>query len=174
MTFTFLNEGKKAETAYGNYTLGLFEISNEDYDTIVTCLQEVKNQIDELNDIIIDNFHYKIEKYIGGDLKMLAIMYGINAATSNCPCIWCTWDKRKLNDVDIENVDKEIRMEYSIFDKNKGARTIEESHISQKKQGYVNIPIFTSIPFQRQYKIADQIKIKICCLFYLLLYHRNH
>ncbi len=35
---------------------------------------------------------YKIKKYLGDDLKSLACLYGINAANSRCPCIWCTFD----------------------------------------------------------------------------------
>jgi len=40
-----------------------------------------------LNEIDIDGIEYKIEKYIAGDLKMLANIYGIKQANANCPCI---------------------------------------------------------------------------------------
>ena len=70
ITFTILNEGKIAETASGNYTCGLFDITKEDYETIRVCLEEIKTQIDLLSDLEIDGIKYKIEKYIGGDLKM--------------------------------------------------------------------------------------------------------
>ena len=148
LTFTVLNEGKTAETAKGNYTCRLFDITKEDYQTMCTCLEQIKDQINELTELDIDGIKYQIEKYIGGDLKILAIIYGINQATSNCPCIWCVWDKRKLNNKDIGKVVDEIKKEWSIFDKNEGARSLESSFNSIGQDGYVNKPIF-SIPFCR-------------------------
>jgi hypothetical protein len=47
---------------------------------------------------------------------MLAIIYGINQANSNCPCIWCVWDKRKLVNNDINKDVTEIKREWSIQD----------------------------------------------------------
>ena len=100
MTFTVLNEEKIAETSKGNYTCGIFGIPEEDNGSISACLEQIKLQIDNLSEIEIEGINYKIEKYIGGDLKILAIIYGINRASSNCPCIWCIWDKRKLKNID--------------------------------------------------------------------------
>ena len=96
LTFTVLNEGKLAETSKGN-----FGIPAEDYGSISACLEQIKLQIDNLSEIEIEGINYKIEKYIGGDLKILAIIYGINRASSNCPCIWCIWDKRKLKNIEV-------------------------------------------------------------------------
>ena len=87
MNLTFTNEGKLAETSEGNYMIGIFDITNEDYDTISICFAEIKIEIDNLSEIEIDGSKYKIETYIGGDLKMLANIYGINKANANCPCI---------------------------------------------------------------------------------------
>ena len=140
-TFTVLNEGKLAETASGNYTCGLFDIIKEDYDVMCICLKEIKVHIDDLDEIEVDNIKYKVEKYISGDLKMLAFLYGINQASSNCPCIWCIWDKRNFNSKDIEKVDEAIQKEESIFDVNKGARTIEDATNSLNKNGYINTPV---------------------------------
>ena len=148
LTFTILNEGKKAETASGNYTCGLFDISNEDYETINVCLEQIKTEINDLKELEIDGLKYKIETYIGGDLKMLAIIYGINQANANCPCIWCVWDKRKLVNKDIQKVIEQLETEWSIIDREKGARTLEESFQSIGKKGYVSLPIM-NIPFHR-------------------------
>ena len=70
LTFTVLNEGKIAETAKGNYTCGLFDITKEDYQTMCTCLEQIKDQINELNELVIDGIKDQIEKYIGCDLKI--------------------------------------------------------------------------------------------------------
>ena len=32
---------------------------------------------------------YEVTKYLAGDMKFLAIMFGINAANSKYPCVWC-------------------------------------------------------------------------------------
>ena len=149
VTFAVLNEGKIAETASGHYTFGLFDICNEDYETMCLCLEQLKTEIDNLDELEINGFKYRIEKYIGGDLKMLAIIYGINFANSNCPCVWCIWDKRKLNNIDINEVTNQIKREWSILDKEKGARTIEDSLNFAGSNGYVNKPIFSNIPFER-------------------------
>ena len=58
------------------------------------------------------------------------------------------WDKRKFNDKDIEKVVAEINIDWSIIDKQKGARSIEESSHSIGQNGYANEPIIR-IPFHR-------------------------
>ncbi len=148
LTFTVLNEGKLAETSEGNYMIGIFDITNEDYDTISICFAEIKIEIDNLSEIEIDGSKYKIETYIGGDLKMLANIYGINKANVNCPCIWCIWDKRKLVNVDIKKVEEEIKKEWSILDREKGARSLEDSINFTGQYGYLQLPIL-QIPFHR-------------------------
>jgi hypothetical protein len=148
LTFTVLNEGKLAETSEGNYTIGIFDITNEDYDTISICFTEIKIEIDNLSEIEIDGLKYKIETYIGGDLKMLANIYGINKANENCPCIWCIWDKKKLVNVDIKKVEEEIKKEWSILDREKGARSLEDSINFTGQYGYLQLPIL-QIPFHR-------------------------
>jgi hypothetical protein len=44
VTFAVLNEVKIAETASGHYTFGLFDICNEDYETVCICLEQLKNR----------------------------------------------------------------------------------------------------------------------------------
>ena len=163
-----LNEGKIAETATGNYTCCLFDISKEDYETMYTCLAEIKTEIDNLKELEIDGCVYKIEKFIGGDLKMLAIIYGINRATANCPCIWCVWDKRKLVNKDIDKVEEEIKKEWSIIKTEKGARTLSDSISSVGSNGYVNVPIF-NIPFHRIVIDTLHLFLRITDVLYDLL-----
>ena len=163
-----LNEGKIAETATGNYTCCLFDISKEDYETMYTCLAEIKTEIDNLKELEIDGCVYKIEQFIGGNLKMLAIIYGINRATANCPCIWCVWDKRKLVNKDIDKVEEEIKKEWSIIKTEKGARTLSDSISSVGSNGYVNVPIF-NIPFHRIVIDTLHLFLRITDVLYDLL-----
>jgi hypothetical protein len=53
LTFTILNEGDIAETASGNYTCGLFDISEESYETMCVCLEQIKTEIDNLSEVDI-------------------------------------------------------------------------------------------------------------------------
>ena len=55
------------------------------------------------------------------------------------------WDKRKFNDKDIEKVVAEINIDWSIIDKQKGARSISHSF---GQNGYANEPIIR-IPCHR-------------------------
>jgi hypothetical protein len=150
-TFTVLNEKEIAKTASGNYTVGMFDINQENYDIMCFVLEDIQKQVDELNIIEIESKTYSLEKYFGGDLKMLAIIYGINAANSDQPCIWCTFSKKKFNNVDVRKVKEEIKKEWSIIDKSKGARSVNIANdvINSKHDGYIHKPIFTSIPFHR-------------------------
>ena len=55
-------------------------------------MTEIIAQLDDLITIDIGGVCYMIEKYLCCDLKMLAILYGINGANSNQPCIWCDYN----------------------------------------------------------------------------------
>ena len=60
----------------------------------------------------------KTTYYLGGDWKFLALVTGIDSATSQYTCIWC-----KCSMDECENIDKK----WSITDPKLGARTIEEN-----------------------------------------------
>ena len=137
LTFTIINEKGKAKTAKGNYTIGIFRMNDENYDEILACFENVSDQIDSLEEVIYENKRYKITKYFGGDLKILAIMCGINAANSNFPCIWCTWNARI----------KSYSEKWSITDPSNHARTQLNAIDKHNTQGYKHLPILKSIPF---------------------------
>ncbi len=92
----------------------------------------------------MDGKNYPIKFCMGGDMKFLAIMYGINSANSSKPCIWCKCDKKNFGDLD---------QDWSIVDKSKGARCLEEASkkCSEKKTsdklGYIKKPIMDFIDF---------------------------
>jgi len=56
------------------------------------AIQEIIDGLRNLNHITINNLTYPITKYLRGDLKMLAILYWINKANSQFPCIWCEFN----------------------------------------------------------------------------------
>ena len=128
--------------------LGMFDIENECYEEVKQSLSEIFKQIDELEEITVNEKKFMVEKKMGGDLKFLSILYGINSANSNYPCIWCTCPKSSFGD---------LSKQYSITDKAKGARKLEEARKILAKTprermkpaehlGYQNLPL-TNIEF---------------------------
>jgi hypothetical protein len=153
--FAVLNEKAKSKTSFGHYTLGLFRINKENYSSVFQCSSDIFDEIDEINEIEFQGKKFKIEKYLGGDWKILAILAGLSSANSNFPCLHCKCEKRELYD---------FNKEWSITDKNKGARTHEESEECIKKLrvderiGYINNPI-CKFPFSRF--IVDMLHLKL-------------
>lgn len=148
-TFTIINEGPKAKTATGNYTLGIYEIENENHESVSACFKELIDEIRELNQITVYNKTLKVVYYLSGDWKMLAHSIGIQSANSKYPCVWCKCCKENFWD---------LEQEWSITDSKMGCRTHEEhaailNHPDQKKivkYGYERAPIFKDIiPFSR-------------------------
>lgn len=76
MNFTILNEIDRCKTAAGNYTIGIFDVSVEDYATLAEIMP-ILREIEKITTIVIDDKTYKIKYANGGDLKYLANIYGI-------------------------------------------------------------------------------------------------
>ena len=174
-TFTIINEGGRAKTATGNYTVGIFEIENESREAVTISFRELTDEIESIDEIEIRGRTVKIVFYYGGDWKMLANSLGIQAANSKYCCIWCKCSKDEYYDLD---------KEWSITDPKKGARTHEEqaailNHPDYDKivnYGCKNEPVFRDvIPISRYMidmlhlflRISDSLfnlLIKDCCV----------
>ena len=70
------------------------KIKSENYENIKACLKEIIEIIENFKTITIDGKEFKIDSYAGGDLKWLAIVFGINAANSKCSCPLCKWNSK--------------------------------------------------------------------------------
>lgn len=85
---------------------------------------------------------FTVTYYLGGDLKFLAIVTGIDSATSTYACIWCKVQNDERYDAD---------KQWSILETEKGARIIEENiRLSQrpksrKEYNVSNCPLFQPI-----------------------------
>lgn len=171
-TFTIINEGAKAKTANGNYTIGIFEIENENYEAITKCFKELIDEFRHIEHITLNEKRINLVFYYAADWKMLAQSLGLQSANSKYPCIWCKCCKDEFYD---------IEKEWSITNVNKGCRTYEE-HIrtinqnsKELKFGYFREPIFKDIiPISRYIidmlhlylRISDNLLnslIKDCC-----------
>lgn len=60
--------------------------------------------------IKIESKSYDIEYFLGGDLKFLALVLGVNAATADYPCPWCESEKEKF----VDNIDNHVS--FRVFD----------------------------------------------------------
>ena len=146
---------------------GVFHLNSECYEEIKIALKETLQSIEELKALEINEVKYQIEPIIAGDLKFLSIIYGINDAKSNHPCIWCTCNKDEFHDV------KKI---WSITDSLQGSRNIKDAKEKCKLNrnglhfGYQREPI-TNIEFSNCVIDLLHLFLRITdVLFNLLLY----
>ena len=101
------------------------------------------DKLKEITEIRINNVTYKVIFHAGGDLKWLAICFGINAANSSYPCLWCDWkmkDKLEAND---------IKMNLPLNRSHNEAKKCLKKRDIDEKKGYINEALFPFIPFDR-------------------------
>ena len=146
IAFTIIDEGEKVYSVLGNYSLAILKIG-EKYEELAAGLQDIIAEAENCEVVNVDDKVYNIEFYLGGDLKFLAIVCGIDAANADHACIWCKCPKEKRDDMTIE---------WSITDVSKGARTIEEildkctlGKQSKNRFNCSRAPLFQFIPIKR-------------------------
>ena len=90
---------------------------------------------------------YSIQYFLGGDMKFLALVCGIDSTTCTHSCIWCKCPKEERHN---------MKLKWSITDTQKGARTVEEmttlSKLRKNNKNRYNCsyqPIFSFIPIHR-------------------------
>jgi len=131
--FSCLNEKRYCKTSKGHYSLGIFEIINENYDELKVCLKEVFEQISSISYVEYKGEKFKIDKTLGGDLKFLANVMGLDGANSNYPCVYCTAHKKEFSNESLDLTGKK--------------RSIEEAQNNYKRReihfrkGYSRQPI---------------------------------
>jgi hypothetical protein len=97
-------------------------------------LKEIIEELQNFRELLINGIEYNIKYTLGGDLKWLAIVTGINAANSDQPCPWCKFNKKNNDD---------LKKSWSISD-----RSHEESEANQNSFGYKNQTLFKFIKFE--------------------------
>ena len=144
VSFSIINE-YKATSASGTYVIGIFNILKEDYFEINKSVAEIKEDYKNLETITIKDQVYKIQKFLGGDWKFLAICAGIKSANSNYPCIWCKTKKHSSNRNNYKSEN------WSIKPINNNNRSLQEANeiISNGKEAFCHqySPIFNFLPF---------------------------
>ena len=143
--FTIL-EDSLSQSAAGNHVFAILKIT-EGYDEMLAGLQDVCDEARDIEVISIDGKVYQVTWFLGGDWKILALVCGLDSATSIYACIWCKCPKDERSD---------MTLEWSINDSAKGARSIQEiSHkakLSSNSKYHFNCsnkPIFPFISIER-------------------------
>ncbi len=133
-------------SAKGNHTIAILKVS-ENYNDLATALKDVIEEASNLNSVSVDGNIYHLQYFLGGDWKFLALVCGLESATSNHACIWCKCPKDKRWD---------MSMTWSLLDQEKGARTIaeinEKAKLAKSNKNYFNgcnSPLFSFIPLHQ-------------------------
>ena len=120
---------------------------SENYEDLAAGLEDVCVEAKSLEVLTVKDKVYKVQFFLGGDMKFLAVVCGVEAATSEYDCVWCKCPKRQRWDTSLE---------WSITDPAKGARTTEEiaekaklSKTSKNRFNCSRAPLFPFIPIQR-------------------------
>ena len=125
LTFTIINDKFNATSVKGHFILGMFRIEKEDYPSLKSCLTNVFEKLEKIRTISIKQKTIHLEHFMGADMKGLAILYGINGANSNQPCVLCEWNKTKP--LELNGIYK--------------PRTLIDAKSSIGSNGYINEPI---------------------------------
>ena len=162
IAFVLLNDLSSVSSPDGNHSLAIFKVS-ENYDSLRDSLTDIVKEAAGLDSVTVNGKNHRVEFFLGGDLKVLAIVTGIEAANSTYSCVWC-----KCPTIDRWDMTKE----WSVFDTTKGARTIAViQSLSQKpktkRMGCCKNPIFAFIPI-------DHVLIDTLHLFFHVLIDTLH
>ncbi len=107
-----------------------------------------------MQQIIISNATYYIKFSLGGDLKWLSTVLGINSACSDFPCPWCTWKSitrnyQKESPAQIKALNDELlNGKWSINGRDhEKANKLFTEKTSAKRLGYLQPSLFKFIKF---------------------------
>ena len=94
INFTVLEEGQRARSAFGNHSIAILKVS-ENYEDLAAGLEDVCVEAENLEVLTVKDKVYKVQFFLGGDMKFLAVVCGVEAATSEYACVWCKCPKRQ-------------------------------------------------------------------------------
>ena len=142
--FTVLEEGEKAMSVSGNHCLAIVKVSEANDDELFRALKDIIDEAKGLNSVTVEDRIFKIDYYLGGDMKFLAKVCGIEGATSEFSCIWCKCPKDERYNMDLQ---------WSVTDESLGARTVEDivrrSKLGKRNKERLNCyrePMFDFVP----------------------------
>ena len=150
----------------GCHPVAILKIT-ENFKSLSDGLQNIIQEARNLTVIEVDGINFEIILFIGGDWKFLAMIYGLESAISNYPCIWCKCPKSQRWD---------MSQEWSLLDTKKGARTVDEIAEKSKLSKHnttrfncVHEPLFPFIPLKRVVIDTLHLFLRICDVLINLL-----
>lgn len=137
-TYTILNEKDVAMGEKANYILAILK-TTENYENLQESLCDLRNEMQSLTNITVNNHTHNIEYFLGGDWKFLACVCGLRAANQDYACIWCKCPR-------LERCN--IKKKWYLTDLNLGARNLEQitRYAKTKQFNCKKDPLFAFIP----------------------------
>ena len=163
LAFTMLDANENPNSPTGNHVIAMFN-TQEKYEYLSEAVKGIANEIQSIQSIIIDGHQFKIEFYLGADMKYLTICLGLQAVNAKYSCIWCKCPAAERHDTS--------QSWCSVED---GGRTVEEiQHLAtlsknKEKYGCIHQPLFPSIPIHRVIPDILHLFLRICDVLINLL-----
>ena len=163
-TFTLLNEGDIAKSPRGNHTIAIIN-GCEGYDLLANALSDIRNEVLQLKSVSLDGLDFPIEYFLCSDLKFLAIVCGIESASSNYACVWCKCPSSERYN---------MKREWSFTDEKKGARTITDivsclTKAKTKRFNCAHEPLFSNIPIDHVIPDVLHLLLRVTDVLFNLL-----
>ena len=131
---------------FGNYGVAILKAS-DNYEELQAGLEDICSAAKDMDIVTVEDQVHRIQFYLGGDLKFLALVCGIESADAVHACVWCKCPKGQHSDMEIQ---------WSITDPIRGARTVEEitekSKLGKRNKDWYNCknpPLLPFIPIKQ-------------------------
>ena len=163
LAFTILDGNENPNSPTGNHVIAMFN-TQEKYEYLSEAVKGTANEIQSIEPITIDGHQFKIEFYLGADMKYLAIFLSLQAANAKYSCIWCKCPAAERHDTS--------QSWCSVED---GGRKVQEiQHLAtlsknKEKYGCIQQPLFPSIPIHRVIPDILHLFLRICDVLINLL-----
>lgn len=86
IAFTLQNDPSSVSSPHGNHSLAILKMP-EDYDSLKKALVDLLKETSELKSMQVNGTTHRIEYFLGGDMKFLALACGIEAANAKYSCV---------------------------------------------------------------------------------------
>jgi hypothetical protein len=160
--FSFPEETDFCRTASGQYTLGIFEVKNDNYEVMNVALNDLILSLKKIK--FLKNTNKSIEWHLSFDMAFMEIERGLTGCSSNYSCFKCELHKNEFEEY---NAAKIYNQNYSDV-----LRTLEKSNRKMGSLGYKNKPIFDFIEFRLCHHDTLHEKLRIVTHILGLVFHQ--
>ena len=166
IAFSFIDfNNENPSSPYGCHVIALIN-ATENYENLQESLTDIADELRHLNSINVDGKEFTVQFYLGGDWKFLALVTGIEAASSNFFCVWCKCPSDQ----------KHITGIWSALNPKNGARTTNETQeLSKQKRKPIDKfccirqPLFPMVEIKNIVPDTLHLFLRICDVLVNLL-----